>query len=322
MRNGLTVFTFSFFLFVFTGCGEKKSSATKSGGSLEGTVSLSGAFALYPLANKWAEEFNKVHPDVRFNISAGGAGKGMADALAGAVDLGMLSRAIKPEEVSGGAWAVAVTKDAVVPIINSKNPILDAVRQKGLSQESLKKIFVTGELSNWGEAMNSNSPQKINVYTRSDASGAAATWAEYLGGKEQEVLKGVGVFGDPGLADAVKKDVSGIGYNNVIYVYDLNSKQKYPGLEVIPIDVDGDGQLSAAELFYENLDSLMAAVADGRFPSPPARELYFVSKGKPQNEAVKVFLQWVLKEGQQYVAETGYIKLPENKIQSELTKLQ
>jgi phosphate transport system substrate-binding protein len=322
MRNGLIVFTFSFLLCVFTGCGEKKSSATNSGGNLEGTVSLSGAFALYPLANKWAEEFNKIYPDVRFNISAGGAGKGMADALAGAVDLGMLSRAIKPEEVSGGAWAVAVTKDAVVPIINSKNPTLDAVKQKGLSQESLKKIFVSGEISNWGQAMNSDSPQKINVYTRSDASGAAATWAEYLGGKEQEVLKGIGVFGDPGLADAVKKDVSGIGYNNVIYVYDLNSKQKYPGLEVIPIDVDGDGQLSAAELFYENLDSLMAAVADGRFPSPPARELYFVSKGKPQNEAVKVFLQWVLKEGQQYVAETGYIKLPENKIQSELTKLQ
>ena len=47
---------------------------------------MSGAFALYPLANKWAEEFQKIHPDVRFNISAGGAGKGMADALARAVD--------------------------------------------------------------------------------------------------------------------------------------------------------------------------------------------------------------------------------------------
>ena len=59
---------------------------------------MSGAFALYPLANKWAEEFTKIHPDVRFNISAGGAGKGMADALAAAVDLGMLSREIKKEE--------------------------------------------------------------------------------------------------------------------------------------------------------------------------------------------------------------------------------
>lgn len=322
MRNILVVISFIFCLSLFTECGERKTSATESGGNLDGTISLSGAFALYPLANKWAEEFNKVHPDVRFNISAGGAGKGMADALAGAVDLGMVSRAIKVEEVSSGAWSVAVTKDAVIPIINSKNPLVDPLRQKGLSQEGLRKIFVTGEITTWGQAMHSNSPQKINVYTRSDASGAAATWAEYLGGKEQDVLKGIGVFGDPGLADAVKNDVGGIGYNNVIYVYDLNGKEKYPGLEVIPLDVNGDGQLSSTELFYENLDSLMAAIGDGRFPSPPARELYFVSKGKPQSDVVKVFLQWVLKEGQQYVAETGYITLSEDKIRSELNKLQ
>jgi phosphate transport system substrate-binding protein len=66
---------------------------------MEGTISLSGAFALYPLANKWAEEFKKTYPDVRFNISAGGAGKGVADALGQAVDLGMVSREVKEEEI-------------------------------------------------------------------------------------------------------------------------------------------------------------------------------------------------------------------------------
>ena len=74
------------------GCGGKQNTEIKSDGSLEGTVTLSGAFALYPLANKWAEEFQKIHPDVRFNISAGGAGKGVADALSQAVDIGMVSR--------------------------------------------------------------------------------------------------------------------------------------------------------------------------------------------------------------------------------------
>ena len=31
---------------------------------------------------RWGEEFQKLHPKVQFDISAGGAGKGMADALA------------------------------------------------------------------------------------------------------------------------------------------------------------------------------------------------------------------------------------------------
>src|SRR5687767_11226828 len=321
LPNTFTIFQIVLFI-TFAGCGSKERNSANADGSLEGTITLSGAFALYPLANKWAEEFTKIHPDVRFNISAGGAGKGMADALAAAVDLGMLSREIKKEELSSGAWPVSVTKDAVVPVINSNNPVVSLLKQRGLSQEALKKIFVTSEIATWGNAVNSGATQKVNVYTRSDASGAAATWAAYLGGEEQDVLKGIGVFGDPGLADAVKKDVAGIGYNNVIYVYDLNSKQKYPGIDVVPLDVNGDGQLSKNELFYDNLDSLTAAIGDGRFPSPPARELYFVSKGKPESKVVKEFLRWVLKEGQKFVAETGYITLSEATIQSELEKLQ
>ncbi len=69
---------------------------------LSGNVTLSGAWALYPMALKWAEEFQKVHPKVRVDIQAGGAGKGIADALAGIVDFGMVSREIQPAETQTG----------------------------------------------------------------------------------------------------------------------------------------------------------------------------------------------------------------------------
>ena len=59
---------------------------------LQGTITMSGAFALYPMVMKWSEEFRKLYPQVRFDISAGGAGKGIADALADMVDIGMVSR--------------------------------------------------------------------------------------------------------------------------------------------------------------------------------------------------------------------------------------
>ena len=60
-------------------CGQSGASA-QSEGNLKGTITISGAWALYPMMVRWGEEFQKVHPDVKFNISAGGAGKGMADA--------------------------------------------------------------------------------------------------------------------------------------------------------------------------------------------------------------------------------------------------
>mgnify|MGYP006355766623 CR=1 FL=1 len=30
--------------------------------NLKGSITITGAFALYPLAVKWAEEFRKIHP--------------------------------------------------------------------------------------------------------------------------------------------------------------------------------------------------------------------------------------------------------------------
>ena len=67
--------------------------------NLKGEISLSGAFALYPMVVKWAEEFKKIHPNVRIDISGGGAGKGMTDALAKVVDLGMVSRDVHDVEL-------------------------------------------------------------------------------------------------------------------------------------------------------------------------------------------------------------------------------
>jgi len=62
---------------------------------------------------RWSEEFRQSYPDVQFDISAGGAGKGLADALGGVVDIGMVSRDITPEEEKRGAFWVPVTTDAV-----------------------------------------------------------------------------------------------------------------------------------------------------------------------------------------------------------------
>lgn len=79
-------------------------------GQLQGRVTLSGAFALYPLAVEWGTAFQKLHPKVRVDISAGGAGKGVTDALADVVDLGMVSRDLEPEEEQKGAVGFVVAR--------------------------------------------------------------------------------------------------------------------------------------------------------------------------------------------------------------------
>ena len=289
---------------------------------LKGQISLSGAFALYPLAVKWAEEFKKIHPKVKIDISGGGAGKGITDALAKVVDLGMVSREVKPEEVAKGAWFIAVAKDAVVPTINAKNPKIKEILAKGLTQQAAIKIFVTGEFKTWGDVLGNNSTIPVHVYNRSDACGAGETWAKYLGNKKQEDLLGTGVFGDPGVAAAVQKDPVAIGYNNIAYAYDLKTKRPNPGILVLPIDVNKNGKIDAAENFYATSNQLIAAIAQGKYPSPPARDLFLVSNGKPTNPVVIAFLKYILTTGQKYNVPNGYISLPKDKLNKGIAKLK
>ena len=288
---------------------------------LKGNISISGAFALYPLTVKWAEEFKKLHPDVKFDISAGGAGKGMTDALANMVDIGLVSREISSDEAKKGAYGIAVTKDAVVATVSAANPNIKDILANGLDREATINIFITGKTKTWGQAIGTQSKVPIRIYTRSDACGAAETWAKYLGKKQEDIL-GVGVFGDPGLAQAVKKDPSGIAFNNIGYAYDAKTKLPNPGIKVVPLDVNNNGKIDPEENFYNTMDEIVNAIAADKYPSPPARDLYFVSKGKPVKKELVAFIKWVLTDGQKYVFESGYINLSKEKLAKGLEKLK
>jgi phosphate transport system substrate-binding protein len=289
---------------------------------LSGQISISGAFALYPMVVRWADEYRKVNPGVRFDISAGGAGKGISDALNGMVEIGMVSREIYPEEIKKGAYPIAVTKDAVVAVVSESNPALNEILTKGLKKDAGNNIWITGRYTTWAQAFGTKSTSPIHVYTRSDACGAAEMWAKYFG-KKQEDLLGVGVFGDPGLAQAIKKDPLGFGFNNIGYAYDATTRKLIKGLRVVPLDLNNNGRIDTDENFYESMNDLIAAIASGKYPSPPARELYFVIKGSPKNNKVlSGFIRWVLTDGQKFVNEAGYISLTKDKIESEIKKLE
>ncbi len=314
----LTAYLFALLVICSLSLG-KVSGQTKD--DLKGNISISGAFALYPLTVRWADEFRKIHPGVKFDISAGGAGKGMTDALSKMVDIGLVSREINPEELKKGAFAIAVTKDAVVPTISAANPNLKDILANGLDRDAAVNVFITGKVKTWGQAIGTKSAVPIRVYTRSDACGAGETWAKYLG-KKQEDLLGVGVFGDPGLAQAVSKDPSGIAYNNIGYVYDAKTKKPNPGVKVLPIDINDNGKIDPEENFYDTMDAIVNAIAAGKYPSPPARDLYFVTAGKPVKKELVEFIKWSLTEGQKYVLESGYITISKEKLSSGLDKIR
>jgi len=292
------------------------SQTTSAESQISGSITLSGAWALYPLAVVWADEYKKTHPNVKIEVSAGGAGKGMSDAIGGLVDIGMVSRAVTDAEIQKGAYPIPVTKDAVVPVINAKNPVAKEILAKGISQSTWKKIYINKSILTWGEVVGRPEiTDKIHLYTRSDSCGAADTWALYAGGKAQADLRGIGVFGDPGLLAEVQKDPLAIGFNNVNTGYDAKTGLPVDGV-IVPPFILKDNTVLDISTKQKAVDAIKAQT----FPHPPARVENFVTKGKPTG-ATADFIRWTLTDGQKFVDANGYVELPADSIASSLQKV-
>lgn len=268
---------------------------------LEGTITLSGAWAIYPTAVAWSEAFQKLHPKVKIDVSSGGAGKGASDAIAGLVDIGMVSRDPDPAEIKKGVLPLYILHDAVFPVVSEKNPVLGELLKKGVKKQTLIELYIKGIIESWDVVVSSKIGKPVHVYTRSDSCGAAAGWAKYLDNKKQEDLKGIGIYGDPGVIEAAKKDPIGIGYGNFSFVF-TREGTVLKGLKLVPIDSNENGIADPDEI-YENREAAIKAIRSGRYPA--TRKNYFFVKGKPQG-LVKEFIKFALSEqGARIVDEVG-----------------
>lgn len=278
---------------------------------LEGAVTISGAWAIYPTVVAWAEEFQKIHPNVKIDISAGGAGKGAADTIVGLVDIGMVSRDPDPAELKKGISAIYILKDAVYPVVSDKNFFIANLLKKGIGRQVFSGIYITGTIKTWSEVVGQKGSKPIHVYTRSDSCGAAASWAAYLG-KKQEDLRGIGVYGDPGLLETAKRDPVGIGYNNFSFVF-TREGSLISGIKLVPIDSNENGIADPDEVFSNRKDAV-AAIESGRYPA--TRKDYFFIKSQP-SPLVKEFIRFALSDEGTKIVEIVGTSLPISKKERE-----
>ena len=90
------------------------------------------------------------------------------------------------------------------------------------------------------------------------------------------------------------------------------------GLVVLPVDANNSGKAEADEVLETKAEAI-AAVASGKYPSPPARALNLVTKGKPSG-LLQDFILWTMTEGQKFVDSAGYIALPQDLLNEGLQK--
>ena len=103
-------------------------------------LSLTGSSTVAPLALEIAKRFEQNNAGVRIDVQTGGSGRGLADARSSAADLGLVSRALKPEESDLQSFTIAL--DGIAVILHKTNPV------RVLSKEQIIAIY-TGQIQNW-----------------------------------------------------------------------------------------------------------------------------------------------------------------------------
>lgn len=103
---------------------------------------LTGSSTVAPLAAEIGKRFEKQNPGMRVDVQSGGSSRGVSDARSGLADIGMASRAFKPEE--GDLKFFTIALDGVGLILHRDNPV------KSLTDQQVIDIY-TGKITNWRE---------------------------------------------------------------------------------------------------------------------------------------------------------------------------
>jgi phosphate transport system substrate-binding protein len=197
----------------------------------------------------------------------------------------------------------------VVVIASDDNPALKELRRRGISHREVVALYRGGIAApTWAMLAPGIGSGPLRPYTRADACGTDKVLAAWLG-LDPDSLAGVGVYGDPGLVDVVRRDPWGLGYTNASMAYDPGGGRPISGLVVLPIDLDDDDAIGPEEAACADLDTLDAAVATGHYPAGLVRDLWLVTRGAPTDPLVVAFLTWTLGEGQTVLAEAGHLAL-------------
>jgi phosphate transport system substrate-binding protein len=269
--------------------------ASGHGGEAAGSVQIienKGSDTLVNLALAWAEEYIALRPEVRISVTGGGSGTGIAAMINGTVDIANASRAMKQEEIdaakANGITPIeyVVARDAIAVVVNPANPV------NQLSLQQISAIY-TCQITNWSQVGGEDRP--IVLLSRESNSGTYVYFLENvvrLGDKESELLFSPDTLLMPsseGISAEVRQNPNAIGYDGLGYV---THDQK---MVAVARDADGPYVLPS-----------VSTVNDGSYPI--SRPLFMYTAGQPEGE-IKVYLDWILGEGQALVPKLGFVPL-------------
>lgn len=294
-----------------------------------------GATFPFPLYQKWIQLFQK-QSDIRITYQGVGSSSGIRQLKSKDVDFGATDAFLNDDDLKQserGILHIPTCVGAVVVIYN-----LPEQQNLKFTPEVLSNIFL-GKITTWSDPQIVKiNPQihlpetEISIIHRSEGSGTTFIFTDYLSkvnldwdkkiGKGKTVVwpKGMGVEGNPGVAELVKKIPGSIGYVELTYasthqlpVAAIKNKAGHfilPSLESVS---------QAAEVTIPNDTRVLLTNTDAQNGYPISsftyliffQEQFYQQRTREKAEALVAFLNWAIHEGQAYNKSMLYSPLPQ-----------
>jgi len=194
-------FTMALTLVTLAGCSKPEDAPQ---GALAGRLVLTGSSTVAPLAAEIAKRFESRHPAVRVDVQTGGSSRGVADARRGTADIGMVSRALKPEEADLAAHTIAL--DGISIILHRDNPI------PALTDEQIVAIY-TGRITRWNEVGGRN--ERITVVNKAEGHSTLELFLGHFKLKSEDIRADIVIGDNQQGIQTVAGDPHAIGYISI-----------------------------------------------------------------------------------------------------------
>jgi glycine cleavage system H lipoate-binding protein len=209
-------------------------------------------------------------------------------------------------------WKMVVGHDAVVPVMNSKNPLWNEINRQGLTSEDFALLF-SGKTS-WNKLIDVPANATANCFFINNES-VKENFAKYSN-TDFEAIKINTAASASELISALSKDVYAIGFCRLADISNTETGSLDENIRLLPIDKNQNGRMDYFEKIYDNLNTFTRGIWIGKYPRELSVSVYAIAPSKPTDKNTVAFLTWMVTDGQKFLNRSGYSFLASNEIQS------
>ena len=275
-------------------------------------IQLISSLELNSLTTNWAHEYGRLNPGVKITLSIMGE-------VQGKDQLRFISNDQSEADNVGKSWKMVVGRDAIVAVINAKNPMLKAIIGQGISAEELAQLFSNPEKRNWKNLLSNgqNAPIQTYIIDNEKVKAGIGNFTD----TDPSAINGITVATAPEMISAVQKDLYAIGFCKLTDVRDANRNEMLQSIQLLPIDKNRNGRIDNFENIYSTMDAFTRGVWIGKYPNALCGSIYATSSTKPTDDNTVAFLTWVITDGQKYLNQNGYSVLASREVKSNIDAL-